>query len=229
MPRTMLSVNQVAATLHVSSREVVRMAEKGILPGVQVRGMWQFRAGVLWNWMEANLHGLPKRRERDRHPETQGQLLLPGATHARAIAVDVVAKTRSSTLRKLVSLAEQADPMIDTAALLEALQAREAEGSTALQDGVAIPHPARPFYSEGPILAMMRTHQPIIFGERGGGLTDLFFLVCCPEQVEHLLYLGRLCRLLIDRNLQAALRSAESPDEFARLLIDAEADLCGEC
>jgi mannitol/fructose-specific phosphotransferase system IIA component (Ntr-type) len=94
-----------------------------------------------------------------------------------------------------------------------------------LEHGVAVPHPARPFYAEGPILAAARTVQGIAFGERQGGLTDLFFLVCCPDQVSHLLYLGRLCRLLIDANLRKALRAAEDSGEFLAVLRAAEAEL----
>lgn len=226
MPRSLMSIKEVAASLHVSTREVIRMAEQRILPATRVRGEWQFRAGEVWNWIEANMEGLPTRREKDRHPEVISGMLIAPALLEPAIEINLVAKTKASVLRELVQLAERAEPSLDTAALTEALLERETQGSTALQDGVAVPHPARPFYSPGPVLAAARTSQGIVFGERRGGLTDLFFLVCCPNQVDHLLYLGRLCRLLVDAKLRALLRETEDPADFLDAIHRAELAVC---
>jgi nitrogen PTS system EIIA component len=226
MARSLITVHEVAASLHLSVREVIRMAEDGILPAVKVKSAWQFRAGEVWNWVEANLHLLPSKRAKDKHPTLVGDLLLDSVVKPVAIAVNIAAKTKPSLLRELVRLAERADPTLDAAALLDAVLERESKGSTALQDGVAVPHPARPVYSEGPVIAAARTAQGIGFGERGGGTTDLFFLICCPQQIDHLLYLGRLCRLLIDKALQQRLREAADADQFADALLKAEAKLC---
>jgi PTS system nitrogen regulatory IIA component len=227
MPRAIISVAEVAAILHVSQREVVRMAEKGILPAAKTRRGWQFRAGEVWDWVEENLQGLPARRARDAHPPAVGDLLIAPVLRCEAVAVDLPARTRASLLRELARLAGRIDPAMDTGALAAALLEREERGTTALQDGVAVPHPGRPLHGEGPVLAAARTSGGIAFGEGGGGLTDLFFLVWCPGQREHLLYLGRLCRLLIDRRLQAALREAADAPAFVDALCKAERRLCG--
>lgn len=226
MPRTILSVKEVAASLHVSTREVIRMAEQRILPAEQVRGQWQFRAGEIWNWIEENLENLPERRRKDKHPEPPASLLVSPILKDAAVSVDVLAKTRASILRELAHLAEQADSSIDERLLLASLQDRESQGSTALQDGVAIPHPSKPIYAEGPVIAIARTAQGIIFGQRDGGLTDLFFMICCPTQTDHLLFLGRLCRMLIDPRLQAALRDAPDRNSFISAITKAERELC---
>lgn len=228
MPRSMMSVKQVAEALHVSTREVVRMAEDRILPAMLVKGVWQFRAGEVWNWIEANLASLPKQRQKDKHSHPAGDLLISTALHPSAVALDLPAKTKTSVLRELVAIAKTVESDLDAPALIEALTVREAQGSTALQDGVAVPHPSRQFHSERPLLVAARTAQPIPFGEPGGGLTDLFFFVCCREQVDHLLYLGRLCRLLIDKKLQTRLREADDADDFLASIHSAEKLLCGE-
>lgn len=221
-----MNIREVAASLHVSTREVIRMAEQGILPAIRIRGEWQFRAGEVWNWIDSNLEGLPARREKDRHPEETSGLLISPILSETVVAVDLVAKTKASVLRELVALAERGHPSIDAPALAQALFDREAQCPTALQDGVAVPHPARPFYSEGSVIAAARTAQPIAFGERGGGLTDLFFLICCPQQVDHLLYLGRLCRLLVEPRLRASLRETKTAREFVQCINTAEHRLC---
>lgn len=226
MAQSLMSIKKVALSLHVSTREVVRMAEQRILPGAKIRGEWQFRTGDIWNWIEENIHALPARRLKDRHPETRGGLLIATELREVAVTVDLVAKTKSSVLRKLAKSAEAIDPFIDANILAEKLLEREAQESTALQDGVAVPHPSSPLFSEGTILAAARTSQGIVFGERSGGLTDLFFLVCCPDQADHLLHLGRLCRLLIDRRLQEQLRQASDAAQFVEAISRAEEALC---
>lgn len=228
MPQTILTVRQVAAGLHLSVREVVRLAEAKALPGQFVRGQWQFRAGEISNWIETNLHTLPDRRRRDRHPVERADLLISNILTEGSIAIDVMAKTKSSVLRELAVHAAEADEFVDMQSLLATLQEREATGSTALQDGIAVPHPARPFYTNGSLVVALRTSQGVYFGQRDGGASDLFFLVCCPTHTEHLLVLGRLCRLLIDRALQEALRAAQSPREFHDALCAAERALCAE-
>jgi excisionase family DNA binding protein len=223
-----MSVKEVASSLHVSAREVERMAERRILPAMRVKGAWQFRAGEVWNWIEANLHTLPERREKDRHPHRATDPLIAPALKETAIAVGLVAKTKSSVLRALVEQAERSDPTIDGPALVEALMERESQSSTAMQEGVAMPHPARPFYASGPIMAAARTAQGVVFGERRGGLTDLFFLLCCPTHLGHLLHLGRLSRLLLDAELRRSLREAGDPGEFLDAIVGAELALCAD-
>lgn len=226
MPRSIMTVQQVAQALHVSTREVVRMAEQRILPGLRVKDRWEFRAGEIWNWIERNIESLPRRRERDPHPAAAVDLLLTHVLLPRAVQLDASPKTRAALLRALADLAAECDPAIDAAYLAEELAQREQVSSTALERGVAVPHPSKPIYLEQPALAVIRTANGIAFGERAGGLTDLFFLICAPDHVSHLLYLGRLCKLLIDTSLLDDLRAASTPDEFVARLTAAEHRLC---
>jgi excisionase family DNA binding protein len=226
MPRSNMTVQEVAESLHVSLREVERMAEGKILPAQRVKGAWQFRAGEVWNWISTNMNVLPSRRDKDRHPKASGGPLLVSTLKPEGVELDLPAKTKASLLRELARLAGRVSPSIDPAALAEALVQREAQGSTALEHGVAVPHPLRPLYSDGPVLVAARTIRPIVFGERNGGLTDLFFMVCCPNHVDHLLYLGRLCRLLVEEHVRLTLRSAPDAHAFVEIVHIAEARLC---
>jgi PTS system nitrogen regulatory IIA component len=228
VPRSILSVKEVAASLHVSEREVMRMADQGILPGTRVRGKWQFRAGEIWNWIEKNADSLSRRRTKDPNPAAAGPFLISQALHPAGIALDAPSKTGASVLRTLAGLAEAADEGIDGRTLLSALQTRERQGSTALERGVAVPHPARPVFSNGPLVVAVRTAQGLHFGQRDGGTTNLYFLVSCPEQADHLFYFGRLCRLLIEPDLLDRLRRVDSPGSFRDTIEGAERALCSE-
>ena len=110
-----------------------------------------------------------------------------------------MAATRGSALRELVRLAEQSWQVYDPEAVLLAIQQREELASTALPNGVAIPHPRRPMPSAlgEPIMAFGRTASGVPFGAEHGNLTDIFFLVACRDDRTHLHVLARLSRLLL--------------------------------
>src|SRR5207302_4881065 len=103
----------------------------------------------------------------------------------------------------------------DPEAILTAIKQREEMGATALPSGVAIPHPRRPLPAAlgESVLAYGRTASGIPFGAPHGGLTDVFFLLCCRDDRTHLRVLARLSRLLLRPEFLDALRAAETPQE----------------
>lgn len=105
---------------------------------------------------------------------------------------------------------------------------REKLQSTALPGGIAIPHCSQvgKHVQEWPVIAAGRADRGIPFGDPAGHLTDLFFLLCCVNYRQHLLYLGRLSRLLSESALPNRLRAADSAEEFVSNLCDAEKALC---
>src|SRR5207237_5848042 len=100
-------------------------------------------------------------------------------------------------------------------------------GSTALPNGVAIPHPRRPLPNAlgESVIAYGKTTSGIPFGAPAGTLTDMFFLVCCRDDRTHLQVLARLSRLFLRPGLLDELRLMESAADTWQLLADAEREL----
>ena len=57
-----------------------------------------------------------------------------------AIALNVSLTDKEEAIDKLISLHEKAGNLADKAAYKEAILAREAQGSTAIGEGIAVPH-----------------------------------------------------------------------------------------
>lgn len=112
-------------------------------------------------------------------------------------------------------------PDIDRRALLEGLLNRERLGSTALGEGVAIPH-CRCEQCPVPAAALLRV-RPIDFEAPDDKAVDLVFVLAVPfegrasEQRIHLEILGALSRVFDHSANLAALRAAAT----ARALFDA--------
>jgi PTS system nitrogen regulatory IIA component len=145
------------------------------------------------------------------------------------MAVPLPATTRASVLKELVQLAEQTWQVYDPVAILEAVRQREELASTALEGGVAIPHPHRPLPAAlgESLLAYGRTEAGIPFGGARGALTDIFFLVCCRDDRTHLRVLARLSRLFLRPGFLNELRQADSAAATRDILLAAERDLIG--
>jgi PTS system nitrogen regulatory IIA component len=225
-----LDIAQAAAYLRRDAREVGRLADRGVLPGRKVGGQWRFARAEIHHWLESRLHEYSAGELADLEEAHTGEVpepLLTNLLSESLIAVPLVAHTRSSVLRELVKLAAGTWQVYDPEAVHEAIKQREEMGSTALAWGVAIPHPHRPLKNAlgDSVVAFGRTPSGIPFGAERGGLTDLFFLVCCTDDRTHLRVLARLTRLLMRPGFLDALRAAETAGEAYELFAAAEREL----
>jgi nitrogen PTS system EIIA component len=116
-------------------------------------------------------------------------------------------------------LAGSEAPATQKRALAQALQAREELGSTALGNGVAMPH-ARLESLTGPVAAFVRLREPMSFDQHGDERCDLFFAIATPQIfVEtHLKLMSEVAALFDDLRSLKSLRAANNSEQlFARL------------
>jgi PTS system nitrogen regulatory IIA component len=229
MTNEMMDMEQLAAYLQRDIREVGKLASRGHLPGHKVGGQWRFARAEINHWIETQLPAYTEQQlaTLDSAGDGDGEPLLAGLLSEASVAVPLPASTRASVLKELVNLAEQSWQVYDPEAVLEAIRTREEMGSTALPSGVAIPHPRRPLPAAlgESVLAYGRTASPLPFGAPMGGLTDIFFLVCCRDDRTHLRVLARLTRLLMRPEFLDELRAAETPGETWDKIAAAERQL----
>ena len=108
---------------------------------------------------------------------------------------------------------------IDTPAILDALQAREALGSTGVGQGIAVPH-ARIAGLPDFFGLFARLERPIDFTAIDQRPVDLVFLLLIPDQAgnDHLAALACVSRRLRDRAAAAQLRAAKTDAELYAIL-----------
>jgi PTS system nitrogen regulatory IIA component len=211
-------VESLGAYLHLDPAQVLRLADRGKLPGRKVAGQWRFSQAEVHHWLEEQI-GLSSDEElvqmegvlrRAGQGGEQEQILLAEMLPLEAIAVPLEARTRGSVITSMVELAAQTGWLWDTAKMADAVRAREDLMPTALENGVALMHPRRPLSSilAQPLVAFGRTSGGIPFGAARGVLTDLFFLILSVDDRGHLQVLARLSRLLGDASFVEALRAA---------------------
>lgn len=234
MHYSQMDITEVARFLGMDLRRLQKMAQRGGIPCQKVAGQFRFHRVALTDWMQQRIGTLPHDHLADmeagitahREVSPDEMIITPMLQHA-AISTHLQARTKHSVLRELVNLAKATELLWDSAALLEALNAREELCSTAMEAGIAIPHPHRPlpYAVAEPILVIARTSQGIGFGAANGRLTNLFFMTCSQDGQHHLHILARLCRMLHDGNFIEDIRHAETPEEMIELCTTREASV----
>jgi PTS system nitrogen regulatory IIA component len=126
-------------------------------------------------------------------------------------------RTKDEVLRELAQHMAAVHPEINADKLNEVLWERERLGSTAIGDGIAIPHGKLP--GLGAVMAAFGRHpHGVDFQSLDGNPTKLFFLLVAPEDSvgQHLKALARVSRLLKDRAFRERLLVAEDQDALYR-------------
>jgi PTS system nitrogen regulatory IIA component len=135
------------------------------------------------------------------------------------IAPALSGQTKGEVVRELAEHLAAQHPQVDKEKLVDVLWERERLGSTAIGDGIAIPHGKLPSL-KGVIGAFARHAAGVDFDSLDGGPTHLFFLLVAPEDSvgQHLKALARVSRLLKDKVFRGRLMAADGRSELYALI-----------
>ena len=141
-----------------------------------------------------------------------------------AIELNTSAASKSDAIDKLVALHEKAGNLLDVKAYKEAILAREAQGSTAIGEGIAVPH-AKSESVKTPGLSAITVPSGVDYEAPDGKNSDILFMIAAPLDGDlHLEILSRLMVMLMEPEFCAALRGAKTADEFLSIIDKKEAE-----
>ena len=145
-----------------------------------------------------------------------------------SIELGVKVSDKEEAIDRLVSLMDAGGRLKDTAGYKEGILAREALGSTAIGEGIAIPH-AKVEAVKEPGLAAMVVPEGVDYDAFDGSLANLLFMIAAPAEGAdvHLEALSRLSTLLMNPGFKEGLIGAEDKDEFLRIIDEAEVERFG--
>jgi PTS system nitrogen regulatory IIA component len=128
-------------------------------------------------------------------------------------------RSKAEVIEELADVVAAGHPEIDRLRLIGALEDRERLNSTALGEGVAIPH-GKLASVKRVLAAFGRSPAGVDFASLDGKPTHLFFLLVAPEDSAgaHLKALARISRLLKDEAFRRRLMSAGDGAELYRII-----------
>ena len=143
----------------------------------------------------------------------------------KAILTDIKSVKKEDVIKELVEALMVAGDIEKRCRnkLIESLMSREALGSTAIGQGIAIPH-AKSDCVEKLVAAFGLSKKGVDFDSLDGEPAYIFFLLVAPQDSAgpHLKALARISRLLKDKYFRDTLRSCE--DDKAVIKIIAQED-----
>lgn len=140
-----------------------------------------------------------------------------------AMIMDLQATNKKAAIDEMVQKMYDAGRITDIDTYKEGILAREAQTSTGLGDGIAMPHAKNKAVKEATVL-FAKSNAGVDYEALDGQPTYLFFMIAAPEGANdtHLQALAALSRLLIDADFVAKLKEAKTPDEVQNLFQAAE-------
>ena len=130
----------------------------------------------------------------------------------KSFLVNFEATSKKNVLDELSKLAEK-DIKIDSRILLEALTKREKLGSTAVGNGIAIPHANCPDIDKPKVFVALLSNS-LDFNANDDQPVDIIFLLLAPDNSvsEHLQALALVSRLLRNKELTTKLRGCKNTE-----------------
>lgn len=140
-----------------------------------------------------------------------------------AMIMDLQATDKKGAIDEMVQKMFDAGRISDIETYKEGILAREAQTSTGLGDGIAMPHAKNSAVKEATVL-FAKSQKGVDYEALDGQPTYLFFMIAAPEGANdtHLQALAALSRLLIDADFVGKLKEANTPEEVQDLFQTAE-------
>jgi PTS system, fructose-specific, IIB component/PTS system, fructose subfamily, IIA component/PTS system, fructose subfamily, IIC component len=139
----------------------------------------------------------------------------------KAMIMDMKAKTKDEAIDEMVDSLYNTGRITDKKVFKDGILAREAQTSTGLGEGVAMPHAKNSAVKEATIL-FAKSNTGIDYDALDGQPVYIFFMIAAPEGANdtHLAALADLSKFLMQDGFIPALRQTQTPDEVIRLFKD---------
>ncbi|MDD5674050.1 MAG: PTS sugar transporter subunit IIA [Chitinivibrionales bacterium] len=218
-----LTVKEASRLLKLSESAVYRLIRKKEIPAYPVGKSYLFNRVELFEWAIAkNITVSPEvmgaLSDATMIPPTLGDALAEGGVYFGLDGGD-----KQSVLKAVVE-AIQGPQGLDKEALLAALMARELLASTAIGNGIAIPHVRNPVVLniEKPLVVLSFLKTPVDFSALDGRPVDTLFTLISTTVRVHLHLLARLSFLLHNSAVQSALAGRGQAGEIIKTVRTAE-------
>ena len=132
----------------------------------------------------------------------------------KVMLLDLQATTKEAAIDEMINSLVDNGVVTDFDVFKAGIMAREAQTSTGLGDGIAMPHSKNAAVKEATVL-FAKSNKGVDYESLDGQPTDLFFMIAAPEGANdtHLAALAELSKYLMQDGFADRLRKVTSPDE----------------
>ncbi len=141
-----------------------------------------------------------------------------------AIELNTDVASKEEAIDKLVLLHNSVGNLNDKEEYKKAILAREEQGTTAIGEGIAVPH-AKTDAVKKPSLSVITVKNGVDYGAPDGKVSDVIFMIAAHSDGDvHLEILSHLMVMLMDADFVEKLRKATTSDEFLEIINNQESE-----
>lgn len=218
-----LTTKDAAKLLNVSEKTLYRWIRKGDVPAHRINEQIRFNRAEILEW--ATSRRIPLDPNILSEPESNASSMptLTEALRRGSVLYRVDGRTKDAVLKQVVDQMKIPEE-VDRDFLLKVLIAREALGTTAVGDGIAIPHVRSPIvlHVVDPSITLAFLESPIDFGALDEKPVTVLFTLISPTVRAHLHLLSRLAFVLGDKSVKRVIGRPGTRDEILSVIQKAE-------
>jgi PTS system nitrogen regulatory IIA component len=197
-----LTVRDASELLKLPEKTLYRLIKRNEIPFYRLNKSCFFNRAELLEWAISRKVEISPRFFSSPESEKNNLPFLADALENGGIQRLVACLTKTDVLRSVVALIPGISPS-DGELIFNGLMARETLGSTAIGNGIAIPHVRNPIILniKGPAVILCFLDHPIDFGALDGKKVSTIFTMISPTARIHLHLLARLSYVLQNKDV----------------------------
>ena len=221
-----LTIKDVSRFFNISERTVYRWIEQNAIPAYKINEQYRFNRAELVEWATAQKLSISAElfSESEDHPLPS----LHDTVEHSGIHYRIEGEDRESVLLSMLK-AIRLPEGTDRGMLFGMLVAREKLSTTAVGDGIALPHIRNPVIiniSE-PLVSICFLEKPVQYGALDGKPVYCFFSVICPTVRLHLHLLSRISFVIRNEDFKKVLKSQAPRGDILAGIKKAESKIKG--
>ena len=198
-----LSIREFAKQYEMKEAKIRKLVEEGKIPAVRKGRQWKIDIRNINAWLAINIKSMTNENLANIEVDSKNKTIkIAPLLNKQNIIINPAAYNKNQILQELVNRLAIIKRLNENqkSLLLNAVIMRERLCSTAISDGIAVPHPrnAMPEIVDKPYIILAISKYGIDFEADDGEKTKLFFFLCAPRNDIHLKIMARLSRLLRD-------------------------------
>jgi len=220
----LLGLREVAGLFGVPEKTLEKWIKEDSLPAIKVGGQYRFNKTEILEWATKRQIPVSSVMFSDSQGANRGEVAgIRAALSAGGIRYGVTGDGRDQVLENALALMPIPDS-VDRLFLLHILKAREAQGSTGIGEGIAIPHVRNPIVLDipEPMITLCFLETAVEFGAIDGKPVHTLFMMISPTIGMHLNLLSRLAFALRQPTFSRAVQDRLPADEI--LIMAGEVD-----
>jgi len=222
----MIDVKEVASLLNVPENKIYRWIGKKEIPCYKIGQSYRFNRVDLLEWATENKIPVSPAIFEENVDDADPMPSLIDALRAGGIHYTVAGNDKTGVIRSIVNIIPL-PAEVNKTLLADALLARENMGTTAIGDGIAIPHVRNPiiFHVDSPVLALCFLKNAVEFGALDHKPVDTVLTIISSSVRSHLHVLSRLSFALHKPEVRRVINGSSGSDVIFSTLASLEATL----